>query len=109
MNRQLTLMVLSAAVGFGALHVQGQQPGNSSQGAQATPAADPHTGATKFPLAAPAGKDSGAVTKAPASAVNQGTIDEKTWKYGHAFDPSPNGKIWNPVKLKMKRGENVTG
>ena len=109
MNRQFMLLALSAAIGFGALHLQGQQPGNSSQGAQATPAADPHAGATKFPLAAPAGKDSGAVTKAPASAVNQGVIDEKSWKYGHAFDPSPNAKIWNPVKLKMKRGESVTG
>jgi 2-keto-3-deoxy-L-rhamnonate aldolase RhmA len=113
MNRRLTLLVfsmmLSAALGFGMPHVLAQQPGNSSQGAQATPAADPRAGATKFPLAAAAGKDSGAITKAPASAVNQGAIDEKTWKFGHAFDPSPNGKIWNPVKLKMKRGENVTG
>src|SRR5437016_11677581 len=58
---------------------------------------------------AAAGKDSGAVTNAPSGAVNQGTIDEKTWKYGHAFDPPPNAKIWNPVKLKLMRGEKVTG
>ena len=117
MNRRLTLLVLSAALGFGVLHVLAQQPGNSSQRGQASPTADSdanysnpgsNPGAAKFPLAAPAGKDSGAVTGAPAGAVNQGVVDEKTWKYGHAFD-APNGKIWNPVKLKLKRGDKVTG
>src|SRR6202158_2685254 len=63
----------------------------------------------KFPLAAPAGKDSGAITHALPGGVNQGVIDEKSWKYGHTFDAPPNGKIWNPVKLKMMRGEKVTG
>src|SRR2546427_2524161 len=81
---------------------------------QATPNADPYAnnaapGTTQFPLAAPAGKDSGAIDRPLPSGVNQGRIDEKTWKYGHAFDAPPNGKIWNPVKLKMMRGEKVTG
>ena len=31
------------------------------------------------------------------------------WKYGHDFDAPPNAKIWNPVKLKMMKGEKVTG
>ena len=51
-------------------------------------------------------KDSGAITTAPAGAVNQGPIDEKSWKYGHAFDHAPNAKIWNPVKLKLMRARD---
>jgi len=63
----------------------------------------------EYPLAAPAGKDSGAIDKAPAGAVNQGPFDMSKWKYGHAWD-APNGaKIWNPVKLKMMQGKTVTG
>jgi 2-keto-3-deoxy-L-rhamnonate aldolase RhmA len=113
MNRRFTLLVLSAALGV--VQVQGQQPGNARPGGQAPATADPYAnnadaGTLKFPLAAPAGKDSGAITKAPQGAVNQGIIDEKTWKYGHAFDAPPNAKmIWNPVKLKIMKGEKVTG
>src|SRR5215831_12692859 len=82
--------------------------------AQRPATADPYAnnaapGTTAFPLAAPAGKDSGAIEHPLANGVNLGRIDEKTWKYGHAFDAPPNGKIWNPVKLKMMRGEKVTG
>ena len=82
--------------------------------ADAAPSADPYAnnaapGATAFPLAAPAGKDSGARTTAPAGAVNQGPFDPATWKYGTAFDPPPGAKIWNPVKLKMMAGGKVTG
>src|ERR1700680_3719517 len=120
MKRRLTLLVLSATVvlsatlGFGLLRLQGQQQGSSRQGGQAAPPADPYAsnpdaGTMKFPLAAPAGKDSGAITHALPGGVNQGNIDEKTWKYGHTFDAPPNSKIWNPVKLKMMRGEKVTG
>src|SRR2546428_2308308 len=52
--------------------------------------ADPYAnnaapGATQFPLAAPAGKDSNARTIAPAGAVNQGPFDPSSWKYGPAF------------------------
>ena len=115
MNRRFALLlVITAALGVGALHVLAQQSANPRQEGQANPSADPdadrgNAGTAQFPLAAPAGKDSGAVTKAPAGAVNQETVDEKTWKYGHRFDPPPNAKIWNPVKLKMMRGEKLTG
>ena len=92
MNRRIAILVLCAAAGgaFGwrVLYAQTQQ---------------------QFPLAAPAGQYSGAITKAPAGAVNQGPINEKTWKYGHAWDHPPGTKIWNPVKLKLMRGEKVTG
>jgi 2-keto-3-deoxy-L-rhamnonate aldolase RhmA len=105
MNREFPILALMGAVGFALLQAQGQPP---------RPAADPYAnnpdpGKTQFPLAAPAGKDSGAITKAPAGAVNQGVIDESKWKYGPAFNPPSNAKIWNPVKLKMMRGEKVTG
>ena len=114
MNRLFTFLIIFAVLGFGAHRALGEQSGNSRQEGQANPAVDPDanngdSGAMKFPLAAPAGKDSGAVNNAPPGSVNQGTIDEKTWKYGHRFDPPPNAKIWNPVKLKMMRGEKVTG
>ena len=79
-----------------------------------TPAADPYAssaaaGATKFPLAAPAATDSKALTTAPAGAVNEGTFNPATWKYGTAFAPPAGAKIWNPVKLKLLQGGKVTG
>src|SRR5205085_12011923 len=87
------------------------QPG---QPGQAGPTADPYVnnaapGTTQFPLAAPAGKDSNARNTAPAGAVNQGAFDPNNWKYGPAFNPPANSKIWNPVKLKMMQGGKVTG
>src|SRR5262249_669390 len=66
-------------------------------------------GATQFPLAAAAGKDSNARMVAPAGAVNQGAFDPTTWKYGPAFNPPAGSKIWNPVKMKMMQGGKVTG
>ena len=111
MNRWFLVLALCAAFGIiTTFHAWGQ----SQAGQQARPNADPYAnnaapGTLKFPLAAPAGKDSGAITNAPAGAVNQGIIDEKSWKYGHAFDAPAAAKIWNPVKLKMMRGEKVTG
>src|SRR5215510_10469259 len=76
--------------------------------------ADPYAnnavpGATTFPLAAPAGKDSSAMTSAPAGAVNTGPFDPATWKYGTAFNAPAGSKIWNPVKAKMLAGGKVTG
>ena len=114
MDRRFRFLTLSVALGFGMLQLQGQQASGQTPGGQPPPTADPYAnnaaaGALKFPLAAPAGKDSGAITTALPDAVNQGIIDEKSWKYGHAFDAASNGKIWNPVKLKMMRGEKVTG
>jgi 2-keto-3-deoxy-L-rhamnonate aldolase RhmA len=78
------------------------------------PNADPYAnnarpGTLQFPLAAPAGKDSNARAVPPPGAVNQGPFNPASWKYGTAFDPPANSKIWNPVKLKMLRGEKVTG
>jgi 4-hydroxy-2-oxoheptanedioate aldolase len=88
MNRRFLAVALTAAFGCVILQAQGQ---------------------TQFPLAAPAGQDSGAITKAPASAVNQGGLDPAKWKYGPDFDAPPNSKIWNPVMIKMMKGEKVTG
>src|SRR5204863_2095529 len=94
----------------------GQQPQGQNRPPQQTPApnADPYAnnaapGATTFPLAAPAGKDSNARMTAPAGAVNQGPFDAGAWKYGPAFNAPPNSKIWNPAKLKMMQGGKVTG
>ncbi len=105
MNRRFTAIFLGTAMSA-AVALQAQPP------APAT--ADPYAnnadaGKLQFPLAATAGKDSGAITKALPGAVNQGLVDPATWKYGPAYDTPANGKIWNPVKLKMMRGEKVTG
>lgn len=87
----------------------------SAASAQQPPAAaDPYAnnaeaGRLRFPLAAEAGKDSGAARTAPAGAVNTGPFDPATWKFGPAFDPPPAGKVWNPVKLKLMQGGKVTG
>ncbi len=78
------------------------------------PNADPYAnnaapGTLQFPLAAPAGKDSGAMKTAPAGAVNTGAFNMDTWKYGPNYNPPAASKIWNPVKLKMMQGGKVTG
>jgi 2-keto-3-deoxy-L-rhamnonate aldolase RhmA len=109
MNRRFPVVALTAALtsalGLVIFQAQGQAPP-----ANADPYANnADAGKTQFPLAAPAGKDSGAITKAPAGAVNQGMLDPTKWKYGPAFDAPPNSKIWNPVKIKMMKGEKVTG
>jgi 2-keto-3-deoxy-L-rhamnonate aldolase RhmA len=36
-------------------------------------------------------------------------LDAAKWKYGSSFDAPPNSKIWNPVMIKMMKGEKVTG
>jgi 2-keto-3-deoxy-L-rhamnonate aldolase RhmA len=77
-------------------------------------ATNPTPGTANLSLAAPAGKDSGERAKAPAGAVNQGAFDPKTWKYGPAYDVKADGSqgdaaIWNPVMIKMMKGEKVTG
>jgi 2-keto-3-deoxy-L-rhamnonate aldolase RhmA len=68
-----------------------------------------NSGPEQFPLAAPAGKDSHAIDQAPPGAINQGPLNQTTWKYGHAFDAQSSAKIWNPVMIKMMKGEKVTG
>jgi 2-keto-3-deoxy-L-rhamnonate aldolase RhmA len=104
MNR-LSVATLAAALGFMIIQAQGQTP---------LPNADPYAnnpdaGKMQFPLAAPAGKNSGAITTAPPGAVNQGPLDPAKWKYGPAYDTPPNSEIWNPVMIKMMKGEKVTG
>jgi 2-keto-3-deoxy-L-rhamnonate aldolase RhmA len=108
MDRRIVLPAIVAV--FGLVGLQGQ-----AQVAQTPPpTADPYAnnaeaGKLQFPLAAPAGKDSGAISKAPAGALNHGPLDPSKWKYGPNYDSPADAKIWNPVKLKMMRGEKVTG
>ena len=69
MNRRFIFLALSGALGFGMLRLQGQQPAGQTPAGQPLPAADPYAnneaaGTMKFPLAAPAGKDSGAIQTA---------------------------------------------
>jgi 2-keto-3-deoxy-L-rhamnonate aldolase RhmA len=85
-----------------------------ARGQTPAPSADPYAnnpdaGRQQFPLAAPAGKDSGAKTQAPPNAVNTGPVDPATWKYGPQFKPPANAQIWNPVKAKLMGGGKVTG
>ena len=108
MKHLLIAMTLFALVGI--VVFAGQTPAPQTP----APSADPYAnnaapGATQFPLAAPAGKDSNARMVAPKDAVNQGPFDMASWKYGPAFDPPAGSKIWNPVKAKMMQGGKVTG
>src|SRR5450631_2626268 len=91
-------------IGLIAIPAQAQNPFPTAAPQLKTPVAS----GTKFPLAAPAGKDSGQMTTPPAGAVNQGPLDPAHWKYGPAYD-TPDGGIWNPVMIKMMKGETVTG
>jgi 2-keto-3-deoxy-L-rhamnonate aldolase RhmA len=106
-----TLGVALATAAPGSLAQNASAPGPAKPPA---PSADPYAsnaaaGTTKFPLAAPAGADSKALTTAPAGATNQGAFDVGTWKYGTAFNPPADAKTWNPVKVKMMQGGKVTG
>jgi len=106
MNRLLFGVALSAVMGI----AQGQNPPVAQP---AKPNADPYAnnaeaGKLQFPLAAPAGVDSGAMKTAPPGATNTAKIDPATWKYGQNYN-STGSKIWNPVKLKMMQGGKVTG
>ena len=112
MKNLLIPAVVCTALGVAALgsYVGGAQ----QQPAKPAPSADPYAnnpdaGTQKFPLAAPAGTDSGARKAAPAGAANQGPFDPTAWKYGPAFNPPAGAKVWNPVKLKMMQGGKVTG
>ena len=78
------------------------------------PTADPYAGnaaagTSTFPLAAPAGTNSGARDTAPSGATNAGRFDAATWKYGSAFDAPAGAAVWNPVRIKMQQGGKVTG
>jgi 2-keto-3-deoxy-L-rhamnonate aldolase RhmA len=80
-----------------------------TQAAPGAPAAAAQPPAARFPLAAAAGEDTGQIRKAPADAVNQGAFDPDKWKFGPAYNVQPGAKIWNPVKIKLAKGEKVTG
>ena len=93
------------ALGLATLGAQSQNPPAQQPKPTADPYANtPNPGEGKFPLAAPAGKDSGAKNTPPPGSVNQGPFDPASWKYGPAFNPPPGTKVWNPVKLKMMQG-----
>lgn len=101
MKRLFMSAAVMAVLGLGTVAALSQQADPYANNAAA--------GTLKFPLAAKAGEDSKAFDKALPGALNQGKFDDKTWKFGTAFDPPAGAKIWNPVKLKMMRGEKVTG
>jgi 2-keto-3-deoxy-L-rhamnonate aldolase RhmA len=108
MNQRLFAAVMCVALGLVTFRAQTQAPQP-----QKPPSADPYlnnpaAGTATFPLAAPAGKDSSARKVPLPGAVNQGPFDPATWKYGPAFTPPADAKIWNPVKLKMMQGGKVT-
>jgi 2-keto-3-deoxy-L-rhamnonate aldolase RhmA len=109
MKRLLLNATLAGGIGIAAFQLFAQNPPAAPK-----PSADPYAnnadaGKLRFPLAAPAGKDSGAIRTAPEGAVNTGPFDAANWKYGAAFNPPANAKIWNPVKLKLMQGGKVTG
>jgi len=110
MIHRFPVVALFAALGLVLSQAQAQSQAPQTPRPNADPYANnPDAGKMQFPLAAPAGKDSGAITKALPGGVNQGMVDEASWKYGPDFAGPANSKIWNPVKLKMMRGEKVTG
>ena len=111
--KRLLFAVALSVLGIVTFMAQGQNPpaaGKKKGAPNADPYANnPDAGTQRFPLAAPAGKDSGAMANPPAGAVNKGAFNMDTWQYGPQFKPPADAKIWNPVKLKMMRGEKVTG
>jgi len=109
MNRWFLIFALCAALALITLHAVAQAPARAPQSNADPYANNAAPGALRFPLAAPAGKDSGAMQTAPAGAVNSGPFDMKAWKYGPAWNAPEGSKIWNPVKLKLMQGGKVSG
>ena len=103
--RSTTMLFVLA---FGAAMVVAQQA-QTQKPNQLDGATEDFAPPASFPLAAPAGTDSKAISQPPPNAVNSGPIDPATWKFGPAFNPPAGAKIWNPVKLKMLQGGKVTG
>jgi 2-keto-3-deoxy-L-rhamnonate aldolase RhmA len=103
MKRLLLSAAFVAAVGLGTVYL--------ATGAAFSQANEDDVAArqAKYPLAAKGGEDSHAIDKAPADALNQGKFDDKTWKFGHAYDAPAGSKLWNPAKIKMLAGGKVTG
>ncbi len=114
MKKLLSAIVIATMPLGIALAAQNPPPQPPAPARPATPAADPYAnnpeaGKTQFPLAAPAGKDSGAKQTGPAGAANQGAFDPASWRYGTTFNAPPGSKAWNPVKIKLQQGGKVTG
>ena len=110
MNRLMLNAVLFATLGI-PFSAVGQTPPPTQA---PKPTADPYAnnadaGKLRFPLAAPAGKDSGAMKTELPGAANTGAFDAAKWKYGPNYNAPADAKIWNPVKLKMTQGGKVTG
>jgi 2-keto-3-deoxy-L-rhamnonate aldolase RhmA len=110
----LSAAAVCAVVGIVTFAAQAPQPPAQQPPPQPPPTADPYAnnanpGVSTFPLAAPAGKDSGARMTAPAGALNQGAFDPASWKYGPAFNPPAGSKVWNPAKVKLMQGGKLTG
>src|SRR5207247_10629994 len=86
--------VIFAAAAFG-FQNRGTQGG---RGQQPTPNADPYAnnaapGATQFPLAAPAGKDSNAFNVAPPGVVTQGSFYPLKLEDGIALEALAGSKL----------------
>ena len=107
MRNGLIAGVLGIALITGVAHAQAPPPQSSGAGQQ--PAYAVASPPVTSPLAAPAGKDSGAIRTALPNGVNQGPFDPAKWKYGPAFNAPAGAKIWSPVKAKMMAGEKVSG
>jgi 2-keto-3-deoxy-L-rhamnonate aldolase RhmA len=106
----LSAVAICAALGLVTFHIQAQAPAGGQKPATADPYANnPEAGKTKFPLAAPAGTNSGAKEKPLPGAVNTGSIDPSNWIYGPNTRPPAGSKLWNPVKAKLQAGGKVTG
>jgi 2-keto-3-deoxy-L-rhamnonate aldolase RhmA len=105
-KRLLFAAALSVALGIVTFQAQGQ----STQKPSADPyATNPDAGKQNFPLAAPAGKDSGAINTPLPGGVNAGPVDPATWKYGPRDAKAKSLPLWNPVKVKLQQGGMVTG
>ena len=86
MKHGFVALAISAAALALTLNAQAPQPPPKPAPAADPYANNPNAGSSKFPLAAPAGRDSGAKQNAPPDAVNKGVFDPATWKYGPAFN-----------------------
>jgi 2-keto-3-deoxy-L-rhamnonate aldolase RhmA len=109
MRRVYVAVSVAAALAALAWQAAGQGTGKAPE-----PTADPYAnlpeaGTQRFPLAAPAGKNSDAIHRPLPGAVNTGKIDPATWKFGPQYNPPAGAKLWNPVKVKLLAGEKVTG
>lgn len=107
----LFAVALCAVLGLVTFHAQAPARGQGPAPSADPYANNPDAGKAQFPLAAPAGKDSGAKTTALPGSTNMGSVDPATWKYGTgpAYRAPAGSKIWNPAKLKLQQGGKITG